>query len=396
MTGNIKQSGTTGKRRLSFSEIEDIIIFFSESIVDKNLEDDVVWDVAGNCISQLGYVDCVIYLFNESKDVLIQKAAFGPKSPRRNKILNPIEIKPGDGITGFVAQTGMAEIIPDTRKDKRYIVDDRRRLSEISVPIMEQQEILGVIDCEHHELNFFNDQDLKILSFIARLCAVKLQSLRIEKANLEKQLKLIEAEKEISKLQMESFYSQLNPHFLFNALNSLQHLIIQNQQKVSLNYISSLGKLIRFNLNKVGEPTIDLSDELESLKLYLSLQELRYENEIVFDYSIKNEELAIKIPSLILQTLLENIIENSPHSIEDPLKINLELFCKEDVLEVKLTSTGNLNNKNKIEPQYRRFLLNWENQIARYSTILGLAIDYHISNNDKSNSILNMKIPNLI
>ena len=63
---------------------------------------------------------------DEERNVLVQKAAHGPKSPREFEITNPLGIEPGKGIVGSVALSGKAEIIPDTTKDPRYIVDDEQ------------------------------------------------------------------------------------------------------------------------------------------------------------------------------------------------------------------------------------------------------------------------------
>ena len=75
----------------------------------------------------------------------------------------------GKGVVGSVAQNGRAEIIADTRKDPRYIIDDEIRLSEITVPIVFENEVIGVIDSEHEECNFFTEEHLKTLQNISRL-----------------------------------------------------------------------------------------------------------------------------------------------------------------------------------------------------------------------------------
>ncbi|MEO7768322.1 MAG: triple tyrosine motif-containing protein, partial [Ferruginibacter sp.] len=116
-------------------EIEKIINHFATAMNSLNSIDDILWDVTKSCISELDFEDCVIYLKDEERSVLIQKAAWGPKTIDGNKIVNPIEIPVGKGIVGNVAETGKPAIIPDTTADERYIIDYTRRLSEIAVPI---------------------------------------------------------------------------------------------------------------------------------------------------------------------------------------------------------------------------------------------------------------------
>ncbi len=153
---------------------------FATSLLEQNTEDDILWDLARNCIAQLGFVDCVVYLLDRERGVLVQKAALGPKCPGGRVILNPITLPLGQGIVGTVAATGHAELIRDTSLDSRYIVDDERRFSELAVPIVADGEVLGVIDSEHPAKNFFTVDNLKMLTAIASLCANKLVRVRAE------------------------------------------------------------------------------------------------------------------------------------------------------------------------------------------------------------------------
>jgi putative methionine-R-sulfoxide reductase with GAF domain len=161
------------KTNSKLSSIE-ILSYFASSLYGKNATDDVVWDIAKNCVSHLDFEDCVIYLFDENNEFLIQKAAYGPKNPINYEIFKPILIKKGKGIVGSVAQSGIAEIIYDTSKDARYIVDDKLRYSEITVPIVFQGKILGVIDSENAQKGFFNEKHLEILTAISNLAANKI------------------------------------------------------------------------------------------------------------------------------------------------------------------------------------------------------------------------------
>lgn len=167
---------------------------FATSLLERDTEEDILWDLAQNCVSQLGFVDCVIYLAEPGSGVLVQKAALGPKSPGGRLILNPIQIPIGHGIVGSVAQSRVPARVGDTSADPRYIVDDAPRLSEIAVPIVSKDELLGVIDSEHPERDFFTEDHLNILTAIASLCANRLtraraqEELRAFNATLERRI----------------------------------------------------------------------------------------------------------------------------------------------------------------------------------------------------------------
>ena len=152
----------------------NVINNFSTVIQKGKDVDDVVWSVAKNAIAELNYEDCVIYLLDEEKQVLMQKAAHGNKNPDKREILGPIQIKVGDGVVGTVAATGKGEIVNDTSKDPRYILDDEPRLSEITVPMVHDGKVIGIIDSEHHEKNFFPNDHLTLLYTIASMTATKL------------------------------------------------------------------------------------------------------------------------------------------------------------------------------------------------------------------------------
>ena len=162
---------------LEAKETQATIQFIVSSVLSQNTIKDVLWQIVHNCIRHLGFTDCVIYLYQENANALIQSAALENKTISFQEINNPIKLKIGEGIVGSVAQTKKAAIIMDTSIDPRYIVDDAARLSEIAVPIVLGDKLIGVIDSEHAEKNFYTQRHLEILSTIASLCAFKIDSL---------------------------------------------------------------------------------------------------------------------------------------------------------------------------------------------------------------------------
>lgn len=159
---------------------EEILNYFATSLYGQNTVDDIFWDISRNCISKLHYTDCVLYKFDPQRKILVQSAAFGPKNPVKNEILNPIEIPFGHGIVGSVAATRKGEIVRNTARDKRYIVDDERRYSEITVPIMVEGDLFGIIDSEHSSRNFYGKTDLKLLTKIAEICGAKISKFLVQ------------------------------------------------------------------------------------------------------------------------------------------------------------------------------------------------------------------------
>jgi class 3 adenylate cyclase/putative methionine-R-sulfoxide reductase with GAF domain len=202
--------------------------------------DDILWDVAQGIVAHLGLEDCVIYLFDEQREYLVQRAAFGPKNPREREILAPLRIKAGTGIAGTVALTGMAELISDTRKDPRYIQDDQQRLSELTLPIFCQDTVIGVLDSEHSQVGFFTEEHLNILTTVTSMMAA-----RVVRAQLDAQLRdanrLLEARitertRELSEATHRSdrLLRNILPHSIVERLKRGEHAIAERFDDVTV------------------------------------------------------------------------------------------------------------------------------------------------------------------
>ena len=152
----------------------DIISYFSKSLFKENSSEDIVWDIAEKCIDSLGFNDCVIYLKDKPNKIWAQIAAYGSKKLNYREIHNPINIPFGKGIVGSVGDSGVAEVVKDTLVDERYIADDSVRCSEITVPIWCDNEVIGIIDSEHEEKDFFTSEHLRILQSVANICGQKI------------------------------------------------------------------------------------------------------------------------------------------------------------------------------------------------------------------------------
>lgn len=301
---------TQQKRKTEQLETEAVINYFASQINRHKNTEEMLWDVAKNCISRLNLQECVIYLLDPQRNVLVQKAAHGPKNPSARTILSPIEIPVGQGITGTVAQTLTAEIVDNTEKDPRYIVDDERRYSEIAVPIIIDGQLAGVIDSEHREKNFFTPNHLSLLTTIALLTANQIQRIRAEDEKQKAQIEVLQNKQKATESRLQSLRLQMNPHFLFNALNSIQQMILANEEMVATRYLSRFSKLLRSILIHSDKESISLREEIEILKLYVELESVRFKD--AFEYHIEcDEDLdadEIKIPTLLIQPFVENAI----------------------------------------------------------------------------------------
>ncbi len=339
-------------------EVEQVTNYFTTSMSKRETVDDLLWDVARQCISKLNFEDCVIYIKDVNTSMLIQKAAWGPKGKsndlndgKNGKIISPIEIPLGKGIVGTVASTGIAEIIPDVTIDSRYIKDDAQRYSEIAVPVIYDNMVLGVIDSESNKKNFYSQRHLKILTTIASHCAERIVKLRTEENLQNNQLELLQAQNRLAEEKLTALRSQMNPHFIFNCLNSIQQFILTGEVDNANKYLSQFSKLIRLVLQYSENNFISLEEEINMLQLYLSLEKTRFGNS--FEYKIfVDEELdtdEIKIPNLMIQPFVENAIWHGLMHKEGDRKIDISFELKNDESIVCIVTDNGIGRKRAAE-----------------------------------------------
>lgn len=118
--------------------------------------------------------------------------------------------------------------------------------------------------------------------------------------------------KELNKSKLVALKSQMNPHFIFNALNSIQEFIVLNKKELASNYLADFADLMRSYLQHSQEDAVSLSDEIETLDLYLKLEKIRFEE--AFEFTIQCDGTIDKeqtyIPSFLLQPFVENAIKH--------------------------------------------------------------------------------------
>ncbi len=297
------------KLKKEFEIREGINYFASRIYLHQNIEE-MLWDLTTSIISKLKFEDCVIYLLDEQKEKLIQVAAFGPKSLEGQMIAEPIVIPLGQGIVGSVARENKTEIIEDTTKDPRYILDDQLRYAEITVPISLSGEVLGVIDSEHSQKRFYHKGHQRILEEIASIAAQKIKLLRNQQI-LEDQKDIIrKKETDMQAWKLQALQNQMDPHFMMNALNSLQSLILSQNYNQAVFYVAKFSKLLHHIFKQSEHSGITLYKELQFVREYIQMEALRFSKEIdliiTIDESLDPENTII--PTFILQPIVENSI----------------------------------------------------------------------------------------
>ncbi len=330
-------------------EMEQINNFFSSSLLSKNNIDDVIWDVTKNLIARLDFEDCLIYLWNDDKTKMVQRAGFGAKDTKELLAKFPCNLSPGQGIVGTVAQTGKAIIVYDTSKDPRYLAEGYSGQSEITVPIKYEEEILGVIDSEHSQLGFFNERHLQLINTIGTLMGNKIKSIESERELRKQKAEIDTISRQLTEVQLAALRGQMNPHFIFNALNSIKKFVLTNDAANADKYLGKFSKLIRSILDNSRSGIISLKKEVEMLTLYLELEKLRFGNKLSYDIFIdlSLQEGSIFIPTMIVQPFVENAILHGIMHKDKPGTISISFLDHLKYIEIKIEDDGVGRNESK-------------------------------------------------
>jgi hypothetical protein len=159
----------------------------------------------------------------------------------------------------------------------------------------------------------------------------------------KKQTRRLIQEKELAQIQLKALRSQLNPHFVFNSLAAIQYYLNNNDFDASEKYLVKFSKLIRtfFELSKENEITI--SDEITLLKNYLDIEKLRFRDK--FEYSIvvdpKLNGTQGKIPTMLLQPIVENAVNHGIFNKETPGKVTIDFIkVNNDEVQVSISDNG--------------------------------------------------------
>ena len=143
-------------------------------------------------------------------------------------------------------------------------------------------------------------------------------------------------------LEMKALRAQMNPHFIFNSLNSINNFILRNEKEHASEYLIKFSKLIRLILENSMYTLISLEKELEALDLYIELEALRFEHSFEHEirYSNDLDTLSIKVPPLLLQPFVENAIHHGLIPKNAPGHLDIHIREGDDILLITIKDDG--------------------------------------------------------
>jgi len=209
--------------------------------------------------------------------------------------------------------------------------------------ILEEKNLWQELVIKEHE------QNLKIKEMLTQKLGQEVtykteKIKKLKKENqIERQKKLALAySKQILQLRLQAVQAQMNPHFLFNSLNAIKRYIIKNEQKEAVLYLTKFAKLIRMVLENAKKQEITLESELDLMKIYIDVENIRFNNTI--DFQIKIDEnvdlLNTKVPPLIFQSFIENSLWHGLAPIKKQRKLQMKISKENPYIIVEIEDNG--------------------------------------------------------
>jgi len=164
----------------------------------------------------------------------------------------------------------------------------------------------------------------------------------LRESRLNNKRRLSEMNRKISEITQANLRQQMNPHFIFNTLNSIQYYMYQHDKIATNNYLTKFSSLMRKVLDNSQHTSVPLSDELSALNLYLELETIRFRDK--FDYRITIDEdidpLMYKVPTMLIQPYVENSITHGLIPMEGKGKVSIDLKLHNDSILCTIEDNG--------------------------------------------------------
>ena len=171
------------------------------------------------------------------------------------------------------------------------------------------------------------------ITYLVIKLLLKLNQNRIERLELNTTLK---------QAQLNTLKGQINPHFMFNSLNNIRGLMLEDVEK-SREMLTKLSEIIRYSLTKNNINDIPVREELEVVDNYIDLSKIQFEDRLEFVKQVEKDTLDLRIPPMIIQLLIENAVKHGISNLKNGGRILLAIFKKDNDLIIEVRNTGKLN-----------------------------------------------------
>jgi len=240
------------------------------------------------------------------------------------------------------AESGISEIF---QAPTRIDVDLREAAppefeQALEVPIRSDRGSLGVVRLGPRANNMpYFSEDVALLGSLAEVFAYSLENVRLQRKKQEQEERARELSLHASRSELKALRAQINPHFLFNALNAIAGLIHKDPLRAD-RAVEQLAEVFRYTLRRSESEWALLEDELELARAYLEVQQARFGSRLEFEIRSDGGVTSMRVPTMMVQTLLENAVKHGVSSARGPGRIEIVAARDGDRLRIAVADSG--------------------------------------------------------
>ena len=228
-----------------------------------------------------------------------------------------------------------------------------------------------------------------ILVGIWHLREINRQNIERERETARMLLQTSQLETNLTQARLDALKMQIHPHFLFNTLNSISVLMRGGDAEAADKMLVRLSELLRAALKTEGKQEVLLKDELEFLRGYLEIEQVRFQDRLKIDFAVENETLNAKVPNLILQPIVENAIRHGIAPLEKEGKILIESRRENGFVEISVKDNGAGLDENSKNPKG----IGLKNTRERLEKLYGESQNFEVAPNDGGGICVTIRIP---
>jgi len=226
--------------------------------------------------------------------------------------------------------------------EQKYETNKIRSEKELA----DERAALAEAKSEQNQLLFISALVIALLVIVAGIFYYlrlkqkrKAELIALELKESQKRLAL---EKQYRDSELKALKAQMNPHFIFNVLNSIQEFIVLNEKDMASEYLATFAELIRSYLHFSNQGHITIAEETETIKKYMQLESLRFGEKFTYNVSVQNKELSeCKIPTMIIQPYVENAIKHGLFNKEGKQELSVSIRRNDDKsIQVNIVDNG--------------------------------------------------------
>ena len=223
--------------------------------------------------------------------------------------------------------------------DSLFTIESQEQIANIEANLELERKKTEIAEKDLEILQQQSRQNILIIGFVVMIIILSLAIILLRISQQKKMHKLKEA---LYMNMQKALSQQMNPHFIFNTLNSIQNYIHKNKPEESMDYLSKFADLMRKMLNYSQNYTVTLKDEIVLLEIYSQLEALRFENHFNFELDVDEniDSNTYEIPVFLLQPLVENAIKHGLEPLKGKGTIRLKIEKSNEGIKCKIEDNG--------------------------------------------------------